>query len=521
MRVQLNSSWRVVGMSLGGALLLAAGLPATARTAEAPATAAVHWLPGVVSGDEAVAATEHRIQTSHGPLDYEARAGRLAIRSQETGEVRGYIFFVAYVAESNNGKKRPITFAWNGGPTAASDFIHMDGMGPRRRTKDGMVDNPDTPLAESDLVFYDALETGFSRPAQPGFAPEFLNLQGDVAATAEFIRVYRTRFRALDQPLFICGESYGVFRAAAMADFLTERGDKIAGTILVSGDIPNIPQSIAFYDAMHIPARTATAFFYHRLPPELMKDREATLQEVNQWATTVYRPALERVDQLSDAERDKIARELARYIGLQPDQVDRKTLVVHTERYLQIFPGPDGTQSLSEHDTRKMGELQFGSPVVTDHYLRDELGYNTDLTYNTLERGYSPTPGHPPRSTGQQFDYNQPGLSREDMARTRKEGEVTYIARDNPPWMITAMGRDKAMRVFVSSGRYDPLNMCEGDVAVTATLTPDLSSRIENHCYEAGHISYLDDTARPRFLGDVSSFIRQTLASQADTPAKK
>jgi hypothetical protein len=58
-------------------------------------------------------------------------------------------------------------------------------------------------------------------------------------------------------------------------------------------------------------------------------------------------------------------------------------------------------------------------------------------------------------------------------------------------------------------------------VAVTATLTPDLSGRIENHCYEAGHISYLDTAARPGFLGDLSSFIRQTLASQADTPAKK
>jgi carboxypeptidase C (cathepsin A) len=72
--------------------------------------------------------------------------------------------------------------------------------------------------------------------------------------------------KSMDQPLFIVGESYGVFRAAAVADLLTERGEKIAGTMLISGDIPNVPTKlpIAFYDAMHVPARTATAFFYHR-----------------------------------------------------------------------------------------------------------------------------------------------------------------------------------------------------------------------------------------------------------------
>ena len=499
----------------GSVLGVLLGMSATARSS-APPTPTVNWLPGIVSGDEPIAVTQHQIRTSKGVLDYEARAGRLAIRSEETGEVRGYIFFVAYTAKSP-GKVRPITFAWNGGPTVSSDFIHMDGLGPRRRTGTAMVDNPDTLLADSDLVFYDALETGFSRPAKPEFAPEFLNLQGDVAATAEFIRVYRTRFRALDQPLFICGESYGVFRAAALADVLTDGGVKLTGTMLVSGDIPNIPQTVAFYDAMHVPARTAAAFFHKRLAPELMKDREATLREINQWAMQVYRPALENKDQLSDAERDKIATELARYIGMRPEQVDRKTLVVHAQRYLNEFLGTDMAKSLSVYDMRQIGgELDRGPPSLLDHYMRDELGYNTDLTYNTTEHGYTPTPGHPSRSSGAQFYYNQPGLDKDDMAKTMKEGEVTYIARDNPPWIINAMKREKSMRVYVSTGRYDALNMCEGDVAATATLPPELSSRIENHCYEGGHITYLDDQARPKFLSDLSSFVQRTLAAQPD-----
>jgi hypothetical protein len=499
------------------ASLLALGAqsaPLTKAVAASPAE--VRWLPGVVSGDEAIAVTEHRIQTAHGPLEYEARAGRLPIRSQETGEIHGYIFFTAYRVKTTGGKPRPITFIWNGGPTLPSDFIHLDGMGPRRRGKDGMVDNPDTPLAVSDLVFYDPIETGFSRPAKPEFAAEFLNLQGDVATTHEFIRVYRTRFEALDQPLFICGESYGVFRAAALADYMTERGEKLKGALLVSGDIPNIPQSVAFYDAMHIPARTATAFYHHWLAPDLMKDRDATMQEVNEWVVKVYRPALERIGDLNDAERERIAQELARYTAVRPDQIDRKTLVMHILRYLPLIQGADESRPIFLYDSRQFGGLTFGSPRITGDYFRNELGYRTDLTYNALEHGYTPTPGHPARSSGEQFYYNAPGVTQADFAQTTKDGEVSNVARNNPPWIINAMKREKTLQVFVSTGRYDLVNMCEGDVLATDTLPPDLAHRIENHCYEAGHITYQDDLARPKFLGDVSKFIRET-ASQTDS----
>ena len=307
--------------------------------------------------------------------------------------------------------------------------------------------------------------------------------------------------------MFICGESYGVFRAAALADFLTERDVEISGTILVSGDIPNIPQTVAFYDAMHIPARTATAFYHHRLSPELMKNRDATMKEAIQWATTVYRPALERVDQLSDAERETIATQLARYIGMLPEQIDRKTLVVHVPHYLQDFFGLDKTKTLSPYDTRDIGDkLDRGSAVVLDHYLRDELAYNTDLTYSGNEDGYVPTPGHPARSAGEQFDYNADGITKESSATRKARGHLCR-ARESP-WIINALRR-KNMQVLVTNGPLRPqLNMCEGDVAVTATLTPDLSSRIENHCYEGGHIITATTPPVRNFLRRISHFPR-------------
>lgn len=468
----------------------------------------------LVQGDEPIIVTEHTVQTVDGPLRYEAEVGRLAIRRGDNGEVHGYIFFVAYRVTPKAGTPRPITFAWNGGPGVPSSIIHMGGMGPRMIVGKHIGDSPETLLRTTDLVFMDAMETGFSRPARERFAPEFFTLRGDVAATAEFIRAFRTRLRAMNQPVFVAGESYGVFRAAALSDFMVDQGDRLDGTILISGDFPNVPQPVAFYDAMHVPARTATAFYYKRLAPDLMSDRAATMKAVVDWAVNVYQPALEHLDTLSQAQRDDIIAQLARYTGMRPGDINHKTLVMHATRFLATFLGGDRDKPLSEWDMRKLmaNENLTGSPQALDHYLRDELGYATDLSYSWVENGYRPEPGPKLATAGGQFDYDLP-IPSDDWAETLKYGEVTWIARDNPPWMPNALRRDKKLQVFVATGRFDPLNMCEGDVRVTAQLPSAERARVENHCYQSGHVIYEDPAARHQLLGDLARFIDRTVAT--------
>jgi hypothetical protein len=469
----------------------------------------------LVQGDEPIVISQHTVQTVDGPLTYEAQIGRLAIRRGDNGEVQGYIFFVAYRVRPKGGVPRPITFAWNGGPLVPSSIIHLGGIGPRMMVGNHIEDSPETLLRSTDLVFMDAMETGFSRPAMDKYASDFFTLRGDVSATAEFIRAFRTRLRATDQPVFVAGESYGVFRAAALSDFMVDRGDRLDGTILISGDFPNVPQPIAFYDAMHVPARAATAYYYKRLPPDLMKNRAATMKAVVDWATNVYQPALEHLDTLSDAQKTKIIAQLARYTGMRPEDISRKTLVLHANRFIANFMGSDGDNPLSEEDTRELAakENLKGSPQALDHYLRGELGYNTDLSYSWIEEdGYRPEPGPKLRTAGDQFDYDLP-IPSDDWAASLKYEEVTWIARDNPPWMPDALRRDRKLRVFVATGRFDPLNMCEGDARVTAQLPPDQRARVENHCYESGHVIYADRAARPQLLGDLSRFIAKTLTA--------
>ncbi|MEO7465410.1 MAG: hypothetical protein V4610_14050 [Pseudomonadota bacterium] len=101
----------------------------------------------------------------------------------------------------------------------------------------------------------------------------------------------------MDRTPHIAGGGYGAFRAAALADAPSTSHQAAVGAILMSGDIPNIPQPTAFYDAMHIPARTATAIHYRRLDAGLLSDRDATMAN---WARTAYIPALECVDQFND-----------------------------------------------------------------------------------------------------------------------------------------------------------------------------------------------------------------------------
>jgi carboxypeptidase C (cathepsin A) len=98
----------------------------------------VSAMAALIAGDEPIVASKHTVQSTKGRLDYEARIGRLAIRDAETGEIRGRIFFVAYVVTpKHGGHSRPLTFAWNGGPGIASSIIHMRGLRPRLHGRHG------------------------------------------------------------------------------------------------------------------------------------------------------------------------------------------------------------------------------------------------------------------------------------------------------------------------------------------------------------------------------------------------
>jgi carboxypeptidase C (cathepsin A) len=484
------------------AAALAAALALAAMDARAAAP------QPLVASDEPIVATQHVVKTAKGVLAYTAYAGRLAIRNAETGEVHGHIFFTAYVVKPKPGAPpRPLMFAWNGGPTSPAVLVQTELLGPRRIEGARFVDNAETLLTTTDLVFMDPVETGFSRPEKPEFDKEFLSTLGDFAATAEFVRAWRARFDAEAQPLFLFGESYGTWRVNGATQLLQKHGIKVSGAVLLSGGVPGSLMPFEFQDAYYVPARTAAAFAHKRLAPELMRDRDATLKAVDAWVAGTYLPALQRVKDLSDAERDSIAKDLARFTGVPDSMVDRKTLVVTNRAYLQGFFGGDRAKTLNTYDMRQFGAERPdpGYRTAVMDYFRGELGYRTDLNYVDLEQGYMPTPGPQARSTGSRWDYNHTAITPEMMAHMNAGGGPPA----SQPWLQDAMRADSKIQVMVAAGRYDSLNMCEGNLKMTAKLEQALAGRFEHHCYEGGHMMYRVQPTRLQLSQDLAAFIKR------------
>jgi carboxypeptidase C (cathepsin A) len=170
--------------------------------------------------------THHQITVDGKPLKYAATAGRLPIKRGD-GRIEAEMFYVAYTLDGQDAAKRPLTFAFNGGPGSASIWLHMGALGPRKVVlqPDGFMppapyhieDNPYTLLDKSDLVLIDAMGTGFSRAADAELMKKFWGVKGDIEAFSEFIRLYISRNERWSSPLFLFGESYGTTRSAGIA----------------------------------------------------------------------------------------------------------------------------------------------------------------------------------------------------------------------------------------------------------------------------------------------------------------
>ena len=186
--------------------------------------------------------TEHSIDTGHGKLAYTATAGTLAFFDQ-SGEKSADIFYTAYV-KKDGGPNRPLTFVFNGGPGAASAFLHLGLAGPRildlgpggrDAAHAELRDNPDTWLTFTDLVFVDPIGTGWSRTAKPDDAKHFWSVDSDAGAMAKAIALYVDHNNRAAAPKYLFGESYGGFRAVKTARALRQdQGLSISGIVMLS-----------------------------------------------------------------------------------------------------------------------------------------------------------------------------------------------------------------------------------------------------------------------------------------------
>jgi carboxypeptidase C (cathepsin A) len=461
---------------------------------------------------EVLSQTTHSLTLGAKTLNYAATAGTLTLRDEEE-KPTAHIFFVAYTKTSAEPpRRRPITFAFNGGPGSSAVWLHLGAFGPRRvdLADSGketappyhLVDNEATLLDRTDLVFIDPVSTGFSRAVNPEQAKHFHSTDGDLQSIATFIRLYLTRFERWDSPKFLAGESYGTTRAAALANLLQDQqGIYLNGIILLS--VAFNFQTISFDDGndlpytLFLPSYAATAWYHKRLPPELQADFSKTLEEVEQFAVGEYSVALLRDGSLPTEARENVARKVARYTGLTPEFVLGSNLRVEATRFRRELLR-DKDLSVGRYDSRYKGVehngvaenpefdasyivVQAPFTALINAYFREKLKYESELDYRILTGKVQP------------WDYG---------ARNH------YL--NTGPSLRQAMAKNPGLRVFVASGLYD---LATPFYATRYTfnhlgLNAAQRGRVTLSNYPAGHMMYTEKESRQKLKADLMRFFQ-------------
>ena len=478
---------------------------------------------------EKSSATQHELSLGGQTLRYMATAGTLLIDDNED-QPKASVFYVAYTLDGvAELRTRPVTFLYNGGPGSASMWLHMGSVGPVRvvtsspeATGSGpykVVPNQYSLLDKSDLVFVDAVGTGFSRPVGKGTIRDFAGTDQDVRAFAKFIYRYVSVNHRWNSPKFLFGESYGTTRSAALADALQNDGMSLNGVILMSSILNyfvNAPGSDAQFIGT-LPSFAAIAWHYEKVSHR-GKDQQTFLNEVRAFARGPYAEALAQGQTLPEAQVDAVALKLAGYTGLSVKYLKDANLRVSPARFRKELLR-DQRAILGRYDARfegtdvdAAGETPGYDPsdsgitgafVAALHdYLDNELKYPSNETYLPSGPGINQAWDH-----GHRLGSAQPtgGPGQGQPMRD------AYVAGD----LADAMRKNPRLRVFSANGLFDlatPFFITEYDLA-HIELEPKLRGNIEFGYYPSGHMIYLNVDALKQFKSDIAGFYARAAAN--------
>jgi carboxypeptidase C (cathepsin A) len=457
--------------------------------------------------------SRHQAVIGGRPLAYTATAGTLTIRDDE-GKPVASMFYVAY---TTGDARRPVTFFYNGGPGSSSMWLHMGSLAPRRVETDSpvathnapyrMVDNNESLLDKSDLVFVDAIGAGFSRPLGDTRLAAFWGTDQDIDAFARGIERFLTVYSRWNSPKFLFGESYGTTRSAGLSYRLQQDGVQLNGVVLLSSILNYGRRQPGFDQEMinYIPTYAAAAAYHHRLasPPANV---DAFLKAAREFARGPYALALSRGHDLSETERRDVAARLSGFIGLPADYILASDLrvppgrfrkeLLHDQRltlgrYDARFTGIDidAAGETPEYDPSDTGIT--GAFVAAFHdYLTHDLGYVTDLSYRPTYY-----------NSGVQWDFNHRaqglggggnGTNQADVAL-----DLSQAMRENPHLLLYSLNGVYDLATPFFGTEYDLGHM---------QLDPQVRGNVRFAYYPSGHMVYLNTEALKSLKADLARF---------------
>jgi len=460
--------------------------------------------------------TSHVLRIKRGELRYTVRSGRVVLREEEVKKdvfrgwkARAEMSVTAYTLDDADVTRRPITFVFNGGPGSSSIWLHMGLLGPRRVDLGDvtaphpppyrLVDNPETLLAVSDLVFIDPMSTGHTRTVEGGKAKTYHGFGKDVEQVTELIRLWCTREDRWMSPKFLLGESYGTVRAVAVAERLQERHALVLnGIVLVSSVLDFGTQDFDQHRwdescLNFLPTYTAIAHYHGKVKGRLGKVR----QEAEAFAAGPYRAALAAGRRLPAKERAGVVRTLARLTGLSEEYVDRTDLRIEHWRFctellrdrgLTVgridgrFTAPAKSLIAENMDADPSMDAMNGPfAAALHHYLRGELGNRQDLPYEVYANAIT------------------------KWSFTEFEGKPIFVA-DKLERLLRA---NPHLRVRIEYGYYDlatPYHAAE-DMVAHLRVPQEAFDRIEHDYFETGHMPYLHEPSRRRESAAIAAFV--------------
>jgi carboxypeptidase C (cathepsin A) len=460
-----------------------------------------------------ISTTQHTVTIGGQAIAYTARAGTIVMKSED-GTPTASIFFTSYTKDGENPARRPVTFTFNGGPGSSSVWLHMGAFGPKRvdyldteghaaKPPYRLVDNEDSILDVTDLVFIDPVTTGFSRAIPFKDANKFHGVDADVQSVGEFIRLWTTRYGRWASPKFLAGESYGTTRAAGLSGWLGRQDYYLNGIVLVSS-ILNF-ETTSFDSAndlayiLFLPTYTAIGWYHHKLSPDLQNGTiENAVAMSEKYALGPYSSALMQGDRLGDEERHNVAAHLANLTGLSAQWIERANLRIRIDRFDKELLR-EQRRTVGRLDGRFLGidrdaagespELDPSMAAISgeytaafNDYIRRELKFETDAPYEILTDKVRP------------WSYDRAQNRYVDVAETLRG----------------AIAQNPFLKVYVANGYYDLATPFAATRYTFARmqLEPELRKNVSMSYFEGGHMMYIDRKAHAKLRQDVVNFIR-------------
>ncbi len=506
----------VAGMML---CLLPTGLYAAPKESEqapsaAPyeASAAEEDNADVIKPEDNIVKTKHQAEIQGKSIPYTTETGTMVLNS---GGVSCEMFYVAYTRDDvENPSERPITFAFNGGPGSSCFYIQFGCLGPRKAELDEtgyaislpakIIDNENSILDITDLVFIDPVGTGYSRAINKDEENEFYGYDNDIRSVGDFIRQYINRHKRWGSEKYIAGESYGTTRAVGLCNYLSDQyGVFVNGLMLVS--------SVNDYNAvlsgggnetsyaLFIPTFAADAWYHGKVSIEY-KDMELEdyLEEVRSFVEEEYVPALFMGKRVTADKKEEIAKKLAGYIGVSEEFCLKRNLRIDLDDFSKELLS-DEKLRIGRLDGRITGPVTAGS---LNGGVSDPSSKSTDLAfvnsyqkYVTEELGFETDTPFIPLS----YEVNGAWSFADDSGLLTQE-DIVY----------SCMSKNPFLKIWVICGYYDaatPFYSAEW-VYNHVFLNEETEKNLSFTYYPSGHMFYVDKVSFDTFRKDAEEWYR-------------